>query len=52
MVNLAKKYNFISKEHNGDYIPVSIIKEKFDLGLDSINIELKRILMKSKNQNY
>jgi fructose/tagatose bisphosphate aldolase len=38
MVNLAKKYNFISKEHNGDYIPVSIIKEKFNLGLDSINI--------------
>ena len=38
MVNLAKKYNFISKEYNGDYIPVSIIKEKFNLGLDSINI--------------
>jgi hypothetical protein len=38
MVNLAKKYHFLSKEHNGDYIPVSIIKEKFSLGLDSINI--------------
>jgi hypothetical protein len=38
MINIAKKHNLISKEHNGDYIPVSIIKEKFNLGLDSINI--------------
>ena len=38
MIAIAKKYNLLSKEHNGDYIPVSIIKEKFDLGLDSINI--------------
>jgi len=38
MITVAKKHNLISKEHNGDYIPVSIIKEKFNLGLDSINI--------------
>jgi hypothetical protein len=38
MVNVVKKHNLLSKEHNGDYIPVSIIKEKFSLGLDSINI--------------
>lgn len=38
MVQLAKKYNLLSKEHNGDYIPVAIIKEKFSLGLDAINI--------------
>jgi len=38
MVAVAKKYNLISKEHNGDYIPVEIIKEKFNLGLDCINI--------------
>ena len=38
MVNLAKQFNFLSKEHNGDYIPVSTIKEKFGLGLDAINI--------------
>jgi hypothetical protein len=38
IIEIAKKHNLISKEHNGDYIPVSIIKEKFDLGLDSINI--------------
>jgi hypothetical protein len=38
MVELAKKYNLLTKEHNGDYIPVSTIKEKFNLGLDAINI--------------
>jgi hypothetical protein len=38
MIDVCKHHNLISKEHNGDYIPVSTIKEKFDLGLDSINI--------------
>ena len=38
MINVCKKHNVISKEHNGDYIPVSLIKEKMSLGLDSINI--------------
>jgi hypothetical protein len=38
MIEVCKQNNLISKEHNGDYIPVSIIKEKFNLGLDSINI--------------
>jgi len=38
MVALAKKHNLLTKEHNGDYIPISVIKEKFDLGLDAINI--------------
>ena len=38
MIAIAKKHNLLSKEHNGDYIPVSVIKEKFDLGLDAINI--------------
>jgi fructose/tagatose bisphosphate aldolase len=38
MIAVAKKYNLLTKEHNGDYIPVSIIKEKFNLGLDAINI--------------
>jgi hypothetical protein len=38
MIDACRHHNLISKEHNGDYIPVSIIKEKFDLGLDSINI--------------
>lgn len=38
MINVCKQFNILSKEHNGDYIPVSVIKEKFDLGLDAINI--------------
>jgi hypothetical protein len=38
MVALGEQNNLITKEHNGDYIPVSVIKEKFTLGLDSINI--------------
>ena len=38
MISIAKKYNLLSKEHNGDYIPVNLIKEKMGLGLDSINI--------------
>jgi len=38
MITIAKKHKLLSKEHNGDYIPVSVIKEKFDLGLDAINI--------------
>jgi uncharacterized protein YlbG (UPF0298 family) len=38
MIEVAKCHGLISKEHNGDYIPVEVIKEKFDLGLDCINI--------------
>ena len=38
MIALCNKYNFISKEHNGDWVNISLVKEKFDLGLKSINI--------------
>lgn len=38
MVKVAKRHGLVSKEHNGDYIPVEVIKEKFSLGLDCINI--------------
>ena len=38
MVKVVKNYGLLSKEHNGDYIPVNLIKEKMDLGLDAINI--------------
>jgi hypothetical protein len=38
MLKVAKKFNLISKEHNGDYQSTEIIKEKFSLGLDCINI--------------
>lgn len=38
MLLVCKNFNVLSKEHNGDYIPVKIIHEKFSMGLDSINI--------------
>lgn len=38
MVALGKKYGLLTKEHNGDYISVGVIQEKFNLGLDAINI--------------
>lgn len=38
MIDVCKQFNVSSKEHNGDYISLSVIKEKFSLGLDSINI--------------
>ena len=38
MIQVVKNHNLLSKEHNGDYIPVNLIKEKMNLGLDAINI--------------
>lgn len=38
MVVVANKHGVLTKEHNGDYIPAAVIHEKFDLGLDAINI--------------
>jgi len=38
MVSIGKKYNKLTKEHNGDYLSPKLIKEKFNLGLDAINI--------------
>ena len=38
MISIVKSHGFISKEHNGDYLPPKLIKEKFHMGLDSINI--------------
>jgi len=35
---ICKKYGKLSKEHNGDYIDNLVIKEKFYIGLDAINI--------------
>jgi hypothetical protein len=37
-IRIVKKFDKFAKEHNGDYMPVTLIKEKFNLGLDSINI--------------
>lgn len=38
MIAVCQKYNVFSKEHNGDYLSGKIIREKFNLGLDAINI--------------
>lgn len=38
MIEICKKYNVRSKEHNGDYLTKEQIKDRFDLGLDAINI--------------
>jgi fructose/tagatose bisphosphate aldolase len=38
MIHIVKKYNFISKEHNGDWVSIERIKQKKELGLDCINI--------------
>ena len=38
MLKVCKIFGVLSKEHNGDYLDSEIIKEKFDLGLTSINI--------------
>lgn len=58
MCELCKKYGFISKEHNGDWVSVDLMREKFDLGLDCINvapelgqIETKAILKSINNLN-
>ena len=38
MLAIAKKYNMIAKEHNGDWVSLSTIKRKYELGLTCINI--------------
>ena len=58
MIRAVKTYGLFSKEHNGDYLPVNLIREKFSLGLDAINIapefgqiETKTFLDKIKEEN-
>jgi len=45
MIDVCKKFGIRSKEHNGDYLSSNLIKEKYSLGLDAINIapELGRL---------
>jgi len=38
MISICKKFGKKSKEHNGDYLSTKEYKDRFDLGLDSINI--------------
>lgn len=56
MIKIVNKYNLISKEHNGDWVDINIIKQKEQLGLTCINIapefgeiESRVILSKIKN---
>lgn len=38
MIDVCNYFSVLSKEHNGDYLSIDLIKEKFSLGLDAINI--------------
>ncbi len=38
MIDVCDHFSVLSKEHNGDYLDTGLIKEKFSLGLDAINI--------------
>lgn len=38
MVSVCQAHGLHSKEHNGDYLPIELIYQKFSLGLNSINI--------------
>ena len=37
-IQIVKEYGLINKEHNGDYLSTDLIKQKFDMGLQTINI--------------
>ena len=56
-INICKKFNLFSKEHNGDYLSLNDIKIRFNNGLDAINIapefgflETKYLLEEIKKQ--
>ncbi|HIK86983.1 MAG TPA: hypothetical protein EYG07_00655 [Alphaproteobacteria bacterium] len=38
MIHICRKFGKKSKEHNGDYLSTKEYKDRFDLGLDAINI--------------
>jgi hypothetical protein len=38
MIEICNEFRILSKEHNADYLNLEQIKEKFDLGLNAINI--------------
>ena len=58
MVKMSKEFNFLTKEHNGDWLSDDQVKDKFSTKLDAINIapefgmiETKVILNKLKVDN-
>ena len=38
MISVCGEHGLLSKEHNGDYLEKEVIKRRFELGLDGINI--------------
>ena len=38
MVLLCREYGLLSKDHNGDYLDPGMIKYRFELGVDAVNI--------------
>tara|TARA_R110000824_G_scaffold122128_7_gene278850 strand:- start:482 stop:1471 length:990 start_codon:yes stop_codon:yes gene_type:complete len=38
MIGVCRAYGLLSKEHNGDYLSIKEVKQRFDLGLSAINI--------------
>ena len=38
MINAVQTYKKLSKEHNGDYMDKDIMVNRFNTGLDSLNI--------------
>lgn len=55
MINIVKKYQIFTKEHNGDYMDKNVMIDRFETGLTSINIAPEigvfetKILMKNFN---
>jgi hypothetical protein len=48
MIGIAKSHGLLSREHNGDYQPADVIRSKFSLGLDSINIAPEMGVLETK----
>ena len=48
MVDIAKKCNLLSKEHNGDYLSKNDIEIRFENGLNSINIGPEIVQIETK----
>lgn len=48
-LDVVKRNNILTKEHNGDFLDLDLVREKFKLGLDAINIcpELAQIQTKT-----
>ena len=59
MISVCKDFGLLSKEHNGDYLQPELIKRRFELGLDGINIapelaveQTREILKKIREKKF